>query len=102
MKTAGFIWRLICYKPWSYAVLVLTNVTFYAARAIFGLVLQAFFNALPQQTHLSPVLWDLIAVLVAAALVRGMVQFTNLRQNIVVVVSLPALLQRNRIKTTLD
>src|SRR5712692_5150271 len=29
-----------------------------------------FFNALPQQTHLSPVLWDLIAVLVAAALVR--------------------------------
>jgi hypothetical protein len=44
MKTAGFIWRLICYKPWSYAVLVLTNVTFYAARAIFGLVLQAFFT----------------------------------------------------------
>jgi len=102
MKTAGFIWRLICYKPWSYAVLILTNATVYAARAIFGLVLQAFFNALPQQTRLSPVLWDLIAVLVAAALVRAMVQFARIRNNAVMVFSVPALLQRNLFKRLLE
>ncbi len=102
MKTTGFIWRLICFKPWSYLILVLTNVTFYTARAVFGLVIQAFFNVLPQQTHLSPVLWDLIALLVAAALVRAMVQFARVRQNAVMVFSVPALLQRNLFKRLLE
>lgn len=95
MKTSTFIWRLICYRPWYYALVLFVYVIFYVSRLIFGLVLQAFFNVLPQQTHLSPILWDLIAVLVLTALIRDLATLARVRITPVYMFSVPILLQHN-------
>ena len=84
MKTARLLWSLVWYRPLSYACQPLFMLVCYSERIVFGLVVQAFFNALPAQTRLTPdrlaafVPW-LIAIavrlLVAYVATLGIVRF---------------------------
>ncbi len=70
MKAMRFIIRLLCFKPQYFLLLIAVNIVFYAARLCFGLVLQGFFNALPDASLNEAYLWSLVGVLVAVGLGR--------------------------------
>lgn len=84
MRMIQLLWRLICYRPASYACKPLMMLACYSERIIFGLVMQAFFNALPAQTRLTPALlliflpWLIaiaIRLLVVYAATHGIIRF---------------------------
>ncbi|HEY7123124.1 MAG TPA: ABC transporter ATP-binding protein [Ktedonobacterales bacterium] len=102
MTTWGFFWGMVRVRPWSYLVGVLRNSTFYVARLIFGLALQAFFNALPSQTHLGAPLLLPLAALALAALGRTIVLFLGSLVTIVFNFICQALLQRNLLARILE
>jgi len=84
VKMMQLLWRLIRYRPGSYACKPLMMLACYSERIIFGLVMQAFFNALPTQTRLTPALlliflpW-LVAItlrqLIVYAATHGIIRF---------------------------
>lgn len=89
-------------RPWAFVVGVLRPLTFYAARLIFGLTLQAFFNALPGQKTLgAPLLLPLVALFLAA-LGRAIVLFLGSLITIVFNFICRALLQRNLLARILE
>lgn len=70
MKTYQFLWRIVYYQPWVFILSALLTVTFFVSRIIFGYVIQVFFNALPTSRQLSPIVWEMIALLAITALGR--------------------------------
>ena len=70
MKTWQSCWRILCYRPWLYALegVLLTLFTF--SRVAFGVIVQDFFNLLPAQPHLSFTIWALMVILALVAIVR--------------------------------
>src|SRR5713226_476597 len=70
MKTWQSCWRILCYRPWLYALegLLLTLFTF--SRVAFGVIVQDFFNLLPTQPHLSFTIWALMVILALVAILR--------------------------------
>ncbi len=70
MKTYQLLWRIVCYQPWVFILSALLTTMFFCFRVIFGYVIQTFFNVLPSSKHLSPVLWEVIALLAAMAAAR--------------------------------
>src|SRR5579863_1043290 len=67
MKTTTFLWRLIRFRPWLYYYTVFYITAFFMGRLVFGLIMQALFNLLPNQPHLSLELWLLILLQVVVA-----------------------------------
>ena len=70
MKTLLSFWRIICYRPWLYAIEWLCLTLFLFSRVAFGVIVQVFFNLLPTQRHLSFTIWALMVILCIAAILR--------------------------------
>lgn len=70
MKTYQLLWRIVRYQPWVFIMSALLTAMFFCFRIIFGYVIQTFFNILPTSRHLSPILWEVIALLAATAAAR--------------------------------
>ena len=68
MKTYQLLWRMIRYRPLLYTGNAILWALIHLTPMIPGLILQQFFNTLPASTHLNPVVWRLVALLVATAL----------------------------------
>ena len=102
MTTTGFLWRLIHYRPLAFCLATLRALVFYAARLIFGLILQAFFNALPGQTRLSFGLLAPLGLLVLAALIRAGVGYLAAQVVIRYSFRVRSLLQRNLLQRILE
>lgn len=102
MKALGFIGRLLRFQPQHFVLLVWVNLIFYATRLCFGLILQAFFNALPYSTSTSAYLWSLLGAMIAVALVRlGFALFrTHVSQTWMF--SQPRMVQRNLLRRLLE
>ncbi len=102
MTLAGFLWRVIRYRPLAFCMATLRALVFYTARLIFGLILQAFFNALPGQTHLSVGLLAPLGLLVLAALIRACVGYSAAQVVIRYTFAVRSLLQRNLLQRILE
>lgn len=102
MKALHFIVRLLRFQPQYYLLLIWINLVFYATRLVFGLVLQAFFNALPSADTNSGYLWSLLGALVAAALVRAGFAFLRVHVSQTYLFSLPRLVHRNILRRLLE
>jgi ATP-binding cassette, subfamily B, bacterial len=76
MKTYAYLWRLIAYRPVILVCDVFVCVLVSLAPILPGLIIQQFFNRLPQVGHLTPELWLLAALPVAIALARGVLDLT--------------------------
>ncbi len=102
MKALGFIRRLLRFQPQQYLLLICVNIVFYAGRLAFGLILQAFFNALPYSTSTSAYMWSLIGALIAVALVRAGFQFLRVHASQTWMFSQLRLVHRNLLRRLLE
>lgn len=102
MKALGFIRRLLRFQPQQYLLLIWVNIVFYAGRLAFGLILQAFFNALPYSTSTSAYMWSLIGALLAVALVRAGFQIFRIHVSQTWMFSQPRLVHRNLLRRLLE
>lgn len=102
MKALDFIRRLLRFQPRHYLLLIWINIVQYGTRLIFGLVLQAFFNALPYSTSTSAYVWSLIGALVAVALIRMGFQFWRTRVSQTYMFCLPRMVHRNLLRRLLE
>ena len=102
MKAYAMLWRIVQYRLWLYAAIVVDATAFYLGRLVFGLVLQAFFNTLSGQTHLTPFLFILIGVLILTALLRALISLAGTYAIAVYSFSMEALLKRNLLQRILE
>ncbi len=102
MKSMRFIGRLLRFKPQHFLLLIWVNIVFYATRLAFGLILQAFFNALPSSTSTSAYLWSLIGVMVAVALARMGFQYLRICVSQTWMFSQPRMVHRNLLRRLLE
>jgi ATP-binding cassette subfamily B protein len=102
MKMPQFIWRIIRYRIWQYLADVGTDIVFVTTRLAFGLIIQGFFNALQQQSRLSPALWDWIGLLLLAAFLRGVIAYGNARITVGINFLQRTLLHRNLLERILQ
>lgn len=102
MKALGFVFRLLRFQPQYYLLLIWTNVVFYIVRLSFGLILQAFFNALPYSASEGAYLWSLLAAMVAVASIRAGFQFLRIRVSQTWMFSQPRMLHRNLLRRLLE
>ena len=102
MKAMNFVWRLLRFQPQYYLLLIAVNLSFYAVRLAFGLILRAFFNALPYSTSTSAYLWTLIGALVAVALGRAGFALFRVRVSQTWMFSQPRFVHRNLLRRLLE
>src|SRR5260370_7490556 len=95
MKTFFLLWRLVCYKPWLYIVIILEGIVFYMAPLVFGLILQMFFNELPVNSQFDSSLSILIGFLLLAALVQAIVSLIGTQAIMAYTFSIPAFFHPN-------
>jgi ATP-binding cassette subfamily B protein len=70
MRIWLLLWRVICYRPWLYALEGSLLTLFFFSRVAFGVIVQDFFNLLPTQPHLSFTIWASLVVLALVAILR--------------------------------
>jgi ATP-binding cassette, subfamily B, bacterial len=102
MKTWQLLWQLILYRRWLYTANGIFWLLIYMSALIPGLVLQAFFNTLPGETRLGTSIWLLIALLVATAVGRLVVNFLGALTDILHRFTMSALLRRNLLERILE
>ena len=102
MKTYQFLWRMIRYRPLLYTANALLWTAIYLFPVVPGLVLQQFFNTLPASTHLNPIVWLLVALLVATALARSVLVLGGALTDIPHRFIMSSLLQRNLLERILE
>jgi ATP-binding cassette subfamily B protein len=95
MKMTRHLWSLIWYRPLSYTCQPLFMLVCYCERIVFGLVVQAFFNALPTQTRLTPNLFAIFVPWLIAIVVRLLVAYVGAFGLARFEFSISALLQHN-------
>ncbi|HEU5228012.1 MAG TPA: ABC transporter ATP-binding protein, partial [Ktedonobacteraceae bacterium] len=102
MKMAQLLWRLACYRPSSYACKPLMMLACYSERIIFGLVMQAFFNALPTQTRLTPGLLLIFLPWLIAIAARLLIVYATTHGIIRFEFAVGSLLQHNLLRRILE
>jgi ATP-binding cassette subfamily B protein len=102
MNIAPLLWRLIRYRLWIYLLAVLLETLFQQFRTVFGVINQTFFNWLPIEKHLSPVLWGILLLLMSVAVVRIFVLLAQSNTVSLFAFSGRALLQRNMLERVLE
>lgn len=95
MNVARLLWRLMCYQPLSYATISLVLIFCYIERIMFGLSLQAFFNALPAHKGLDAALALNFLPWLIAIVVRLMVVYIGTRGSVRYEFMAVGLLRRN-------
>ena len=96
------VWRLIRYQPALYTVNGTLWTLIHVAPLVPGLIAQAFFNALPQAKGLNGELWELILLLLMAALARSILIFMGGWVDTLHRFSMSALLRRNLLERILE
>ncbi len=102
MSTIRMFWRLLNYQRWRFMGSLGSNLSFYGGRLVFGLIMQGFFNALPIHKQADPFLWGWIALMVLAALLRGILTYGSAWIFVGISFILTALLQRNLLERVLE
>lgn len=102
MKSTRFIGRLLRFKPQHFLLLIWVNVVHYGTRLAFGLILQAFFNALPFSQSPGAYLWSLAGALIAVALVRMGFQYLRVSVSQTWMFSMPRMVHRNLLRRLLE
>src|SRR5258708_263139 len=102
MKAPGFILRLMRFQSQHFLLLILINIIQYGARLAFGLIIQAFFNALPISTSANAYLWSLPALMVTIALARMLFGLVRINISLTYMFSLPRLIHRNLLRRLLE
>ncbi len=100
MNSRQLLWHLIRYRPVSYACKPLLMLVCYSERIIFGLTIQAFFNALPIQMR--PGLFLLFLPWLIAVTIRLLVAYFTTYGNARFEFATRALLQRNLLQRILE
>ena len=95
MKTRHFLWEMIRYKPWLYVVNATLWALIHLAPLIPGLIIQRFFNIFSSTTGSNSEVWMLIALLIAAAVARGVLFFAGVFTDQLHRFTMSALLRRN-------
>ena len=102
MKTYQFLWQMIRYRPLLYTTNAILWALIHLSPLIPGLILQQFFNTLPASTHLNPVVWLLVTLLVATALARCVLFLGGALADIPHRFIMSALLRRNLLERILE
>ncbi|GCE15210.1 ABC transporter ATP-binding protein [Tengunoibacter tsumagoiensis] len=102
MRNVRFLWRLVCYRPVSAVCRPLIMLVCYGERIVFGLMIQAFFNMLPQHTQVTPALFMLFLPWLVAIAIRLIVVNFGTSGTIRFDFSTQALLQHNLFKHILE
>jgi len=102
MKTYQYLWRMIRYRPVLYTVNAFLWLLIHLTPLIPGLIVQQFFNRLPQIGHLDTELWLLAALLVATTLARVVLIFMGGWIDALHRFSMNGLLQRNLLECILE
>ena len=102
MTTASFLWRLICYRPWLYALDALFWLLIPLMELTPGLIVRAFFDTLTGAAPVGIGVWGLLALLVGVtagqlALIAGG-GLTDIRHRFLTV----SLLRRNLLTRILE
>jgi ATP-binding cassette, subfamily B, bacterial len=100
MNFRKLLWQLVCYRPISYACKPFLMLVCYSERIIFGLTIQAFFNALPIQIR--PSLFLLFLPWLIAVTARLLVAYITTYGNVRFEFATRALLQRNLLQRILE
>ncbi|HEU5228659.1 MAG TPA: ABC transporter ATP-binding protein [Ktedonobacteraceae bacterium] len=102
MKAYQYMWRMIRYRPWLYAINAFCWFLIHVSPIIPGLIAQQFFNTLPKAGQLNATLWLLIALLVMTALARTVLIFSGGWVDNLHRFSMSALLRRNLLERILE
>jgi ATP-binding cassette, subfamily B, bacterial len=102
MKTSSYLWQLIRYRPVLFAFDVFIWLLVSLSPIIPGLIIQQFFNRLPQVGHLTTELWLLAALPVAIALARAVLYFVGAWIDPLHRTYMYGLLQRNLLERILE
>jgi ATP-binding cassette subfamily B protein len=102
LSTLRILYRLIRYVPWKFIGSVASDIVFFMGRLVLGLIIQQFFNALAGYHFLNPVLWNWLALLVLAALIRAIFMYGGSRMSVGVRFFSAALIQRNLLERVLE
>lgn len=95
MTTLKSLWHLARYKPMYFTCKSLVRITMYMERIVFGLVCQAFLNALPAQHQLTPAFFILFLPWLLAIAVRVGVYYAGMHGIVHFDFRAQALLQHN-------
>lgn len=102
MRIVRFLLRILRFQPYQFFLLIAANVIFYAARLCFGLILQAFFNALPEASSQGLYLLSLLGALLAITLLRAGFQLSRVRSSQTWRFALPRFVHRNLLRRMLE
>jgi ABC-type multidrug transport system fused ATPase/permease subunit len=102
MKTSSYLWQLIRYRPVLFSFDVFIWLLVSLSPIIPGLIIQQFFNRLPQVGHLTTELWLLAALPVAIALARAALYFVGAWIDPLHRTYMYGLLQRNLLERILE
>ncbi len=102
MKAYRHMWRLMRYRPVLYTVNGAIWILIALTPIIPGLLVQQFFNALPQARGLNNALWILLILLVIAALAKAVLIFIGGLADVLHCFSISAILRRNLLVRVLE
>ena len=95
MKTWGFNWALIRYRPWQFAAYSVFGILFFGMRVIPGLIEKAVFDTVTGATPARFGLWTLIVIYVSVELARLSTSFAQAWADVNFRYLAGALLRRN-------
>jgi len=102
MKTYRFLWEMIRYRPWLYALNAILWTLIHLAPLIPGLIIQRFFNVFGADTGSASLVWTLVALLIAVALGRGVLFMGGVYVDALHRFTMSALLRRNILAAILE
>jgi ATP-binding cassette subfamily B protein len=102
MKTYRFLWAMVRYRPWLYALNALLWTLIHLTPLIPGLIIQQFFNVFGAQSGTGSMVWTLIALLVATAIGRGVLFISGVYVDQLHRFTMSALLRRNILAALLE
>ena len=102
MKTYRFLWEIIRYRPWLYAINAILWTLIHLTPLIPGLIIQRFFNVFANETGSTSLVWMLITLLVATAIGRGVLFMSGVYVDQLHRFTMSALLRRNILAAILE
>jgi ATP-binding cassette, subfamily B, bacterial len=102
MKTYRYMWQLIRYRPWLYALNAVLWTVIHVSPIIPGLIAQQFFNMLPEARQLNDALWLLIVLLITTALANVVLIFFGGLVDSLHRFTMSGLLRRNLLERILE
>lgn len=101
MKTWRYLWRLMCYMPWLYALCCLTSALHAVSEMAPALIARRYLDSLAAGLGGDPALWVVIVLLGAAGLAHAAFFGSQLLANITFRFTAGALLRKNMLQSIL-